>query len=271
MPDGNPPLGERASEGSPLAVALSPAAGRRALQEAVRRDGYAVCHGRLDDWGGEAGAEPDVREMLGPDWPRYRTAREPLVRARLLGSRRLLRYAVAVASGIEPGRVAVGRDGRGRPFLHRPAGLDVGISHTTDMLVVAVARGRRIGVDVEASDRSLLAAGLAERFCHPRELAELRGLPPAERNLRLVRLWTLKEAYTKALGVGLAHDFCRLRPRPGPRDDSWRLGRTAPGWLLRCDRVEGGFLIASALGPRDGQGDGTQEESNRVNHVSIHR
>ncbi|MEU8846214.1 4'-phosphopantetheinyl transferase superfamily protein [Streptomyces sp. NPDC048564] len=228
------------------------AVGWRAVHEAVLRHGYAVCHGRLDDWGSGGGMLSAVREVLGPDWPRYRTAREPLVRARLLGSRLLLRHAVAVVAGTAPDRVVVGRDGHGRPVLHRPAGLDVGISHTAGMLVVGVARGRRIGVDVEASDRSLLAPGLAEKFCHPEELAELCGLPPAERNLRLVRLWTLKEAYTKALGVGLAHDFSRLRLRPEPPDGGWRLDRTAGGWHLRCEQVAGRFVVASALGPEGG-------------------
>ncbi|MFE9446527.1 4'-phosphopantetheinyl transferase family protein [Streptomyces sp. NPDC006602] len=192
-----------------------------------------------------------AREVLGPDWSRYRTAREPLVRSRLLGSRLLLRHVVAVVAGTEPGRVVVGRDGDGRPFLHRPAGLDVGISHTAGMLVVGVARGRRIGVDVEASDRSLLAPGFAEKFCHPQELAELSGLRPAERNLRLVRLWTLKEAYTKALGVGLAHDFTHLRPRFEQGGGGWQLDPTAGGWYLRCEQV-GRFLVAGALGPEGG-------------------
>jgi 4'-phosphopantetheinyl transferase len=252
VPDGGPPAGSCPPDGGPLAVGPLPVADRRAVREAVRHQGHAVCHGRLGDWGTGAHAGSAVRAALGPDWNRYRTAREPLVRARLLGSRLLLRHLVAVVTGTDPGRVALGRDDRGRPMLLRPTGLDVSISHTSDLLVVGVARGRPIGVDVEASDRPLLADGLAERFCHPRELAELRDLPPAERNLALVRLWTLKEAYTKALGVGLAHDFRRLRPRPGPLDGTWRLGATAPRWQLRCDRVDGDFLIAEAVGPRCG-------------------
>ncbi|WP_411149187.1 4'-phosphopantetheinyl transferase family protein [Streptomyces sp. A30] len=242
--------------GGSLPVGRVPAAGRHAVREAVLRHGYAVCHGRLDEWGEGGGETVSVaREVLGPDWPRYRTAREPLVRARLLGSRLLLRHVVAAVAGTEPSRVVVGRDGNGRPVLHRPAGLDVGISHTAGMLVVGVARGRRIGVDVEASDRPLLAPGLAEKFCHPEELAELSGLPPAERNLRLVRLWTLKEAYTKALGVGLAHDFSSLRLRPEPRGEGWRLDRTTGGWHLHCEQV-GRFLVAGALGPERGWADG---------------
>ncbi|MER7571374.1 4'-phosphopantetheinyl transferase superfamily protein [Streptomyces sp. NPDC126514] len=208
--------------------------------------GHAVRLGRLAEWAWAPGALTE--DVLGPDRQRYRAAREPVVRARLLGSRLLLRHAVAVAAGTQPHRVTVDRDGRGRPVLRAPEGLDVSISHTVDVLVVGVARGRRIGVDVEASDRPLLAPGLAERFCHPQELAELGELPPAARNAALVRLWTLKEAYTKALGVGLAHDFRRLRPRPDP-GSGWWLDAAAPGWRLRCDRVLDRFLVARALGP----------------------
>ncbi|MGV9454896.1 4'-phosphopantetheinyl transferase family protein [Streptomyces sp. NPDC003635] len=173
---------------------------------------------------------------------------EHLGRARSSGARSLLRQVVAAAAATPQHRVRLDRDGHGRPVLRAPAGLDVSISHTADVLVVGVARGRRIGVDVEARDRPLLAPGLAEKICHPEELAELRDLPPAVRNTRLVRLWTLKEAYTKALGLGLAYDFTRLRPRLVP-ESGWWLERSAPGWRLRCDPLLDGFVVARALGP----------------------
>lgn len=208
---------------------------RKAVREAVRRHGYAVCHGRAGDWA-RATAGPAVAELLGADLARYRAAREPAVRERLSGSRALLRWAVAAAGGTAPERVRLGRDGRGRPVVHAPAGLDAGLSHTADVLVVGVARGRIVGVDVEARERSLL--DLAGRICHPRELAGLRGLPPGERNARLLRLWTLKEAYTKALGVGLAQDFTRVHAE-----------LVGGGWRLGCAETAGGLLVAVAVGP----------------------
>ncbi|MBQ1089979.1 4'-phosphopantetheinyl transferase superfamily protein [Streptomyces sp. B93] len=221
---------------------LSPGAegGWRAVAEGARRHGHVVCHGPLEEWARAAGCRP--RALLGADWPRYLTARDPAVRARLSGSRLLLRQVVAAVAGTAPERVRLERDPRGRPVLAAPGGLDVGISHTAGMLVVGVAHDRLIGVDVEARDRPLVAPGLAERFCHPDELARLHGLSPAERNARLVRLWTLKEAYTKALGVGLAADFRHL-------DVGGPTGGGAAGWRLRCDGVTGGFLVARALGP----------------------
>ncbi|MFI9341709.1 4'-phosphopantetheinyl transferase family protein [Streptomyces sp. NPDC052773] len=212
----------------------------RAVREAVRRHGYAVCHGRVADWARAAGPAPDVAGLLGADLPRYRAAREPAVRERLVGSRVLLRWAVAAAGGTAPERVRLGRDGRGRPVVRAPSGLDAGLAHTADTLVVGVACGRLIGVDVEARNRSLLT--LAGKICHPAELAELRGLPPGERNARLLRLWTLKEAYTKALGVGLARDFTSLHTELLGAD-----------WWLGCGEAAGGLLVAVAVGP-DGPG-----------------
>ncbi|WP_432041122.1 4'-phosphopantetheinyl transferase family protein [Streptomyces cadmiisoli] len=234
--------------GAGLPVAVTPrGAGWAQARAAAARYRHVVCHGRLADWAAADGPSPC--ELLGADWPRYRSAREPDVRARLMGSRLLLRGVVAAVAGTEPERVRLGRDGNGRPVVLAPPGLDAGLSHTAGVLVAGAAAGRRIGVDVEAASRCLLAPGLAGRFCHPRELAGLRQLPPRERNLALVRRWTLKEAYTKALGVGLAHDFTRLCPRPEQDGDGWTLGSGAPGWRLRCDEVDGGFLVARALGP----------------------
>ncbi|MER6349218.1 4'-phosphopantetheinyl transferase family protein [Streptomyces sp. NPDC001595] len=223
----------------------------RAIRDAVRRHGYAVCHGRSADWA--RAAAPPLADLLGADLSRWHAAREPAARDRLVGSRLLLRWAVAAAGGCAPDEVRLGRDARGRPVVCAPAGLDAGLSHTGDLLVVGVARGRLIGVDVEARGRSL--RDLAERICHPRESAELRRLPPAERETALVRLWTLKEAWTKALGVGLAQDLTRLDTRSPARSG----GRD--GWRLDCREIRGGFLVGVAVGPGGGTDSGSVGDS----------
>ncbi|MFF3325075.1 4'-phosphopantetheinyl transferase family protein [Streptomyces sp. NPDC002889] len=223
-----------------------------AVRENVRRHGYAVCHGRLADWASAPCAS--ARELLGADWSRYQATREPRSRARLFGSRLLLRQAVAAAGGADPAGVVLERDARGRPGVREPAGFDGAISHTAGLLLVGVARGFRIGVDVEEEDRSLLTPGLPEKVCHTRELAALRLLPYAERNRMLVRLWTLKEAYAKALGVGLGLDFpsVHFQPRRVGRDTTvWRCS-AAPDWHFQSGVVARHFVVAAAVGPGSG-------------------
>jgi amino acid adenylation domain-containing protein len=131
------------------------------------------------------------------------------------------------------------------------------LSHSDGWALVAVARGREVGVDVERC-RAELAAGIAERFFAPDEVAALAAQPPPRRAAMFFTLWTLKEAYAKARGAGLGRPLDRFsvrvddrgRVRLRDRDDAtarWSLRTLAPGagyagavaaagagWRLRC-------------------------------------
>jgi 4'-phosphopantetheinyl transferase len=73
---------------------------------------------------------------------------------------------------------------------------------------MAVCRHARVGVDVEKLGRVSLA--VAERHFSAAESAQLRALPPEAQPRRFVQLWTLKEAYLKAVGIGLAGGLGRM-------------------------------------------------------------
>lgn len=95
----------------------------------------------------------------------------------------------------------------GRPeILDRPAGtpdLRFNISHTDGLIACAVTIGREVGVDVEHIGRHL-THDIAGRFFAPDEVADLRGLPLQDQERVFFDYWTLKEAYIKARGFGLA-------------------------------------------------------------------
>lgn len=77
------------------------------------------------------------------------------------------------------------------------------LSHTTGLVAVAVTRGRAVGVDVERVDR-VVTDGIAERHFAPAEVAALQRLPRDVQARVFFEYWTLKEAYIKARGMGLA-------------------------------------------------------------------
>ncbi|MEW6319720.1 MAG: 4'-phosphopantetheinyl transferase superfamily protein [Acidobacteriota bacterium] len=95
----------------------------------------------------------------------------------------------------------------GRPELaDRPPGvadLRFNLSHTRGLVACALTVGRELGVDVEYVRRPV-THDVAERFFSAREAADLRALPEAERPSAFFDYWTLKEAYIKARGLGLA-------------------------------------------------------------------
>jgi 4'-phosphopantetheinyl transferase len=67
-----------------------------------------------------------------------------------------------------------------------------------------VARERNVGVDIELMDPNLVDESVLKRLLSPPERAALDALAPTARTDTIFRFWTLKEAYFKARGDGLA-------------------------------------------------------------------
>lgn len=101
------------------------------------------------------------------------------------------------------------RDARGRPQL-TGADLDCNWSHSGAWLLVALARGVRVGVDVEALRPRPRVMALAERYFTATEAAWLQAQDPSTRETDFVRLWCAKEAVLKAHGHGLSFGLQRL-------------------------------------------------------------
>ncbi len=94
----------------------------------------------------------------------------------------------------------------GRPRISGDAGreLDFNLTHTDGCIVVAVSRIEMPGVDIEALERTDDVIDLARQFFAPSEIVDLLKLEPALQRRRFFDLWTLKEAYLKARGLGLS-------------------------------------------------------------------
>lgn len=133
------------------------------------------------------GAEPDVVEVWFVPREGCHAARDAVV-ARSLG---------IAAAGVG---WSVSRNGR--PELRNAGGLDCNLSHTGAVAAIALARGRRVGVDVETVRRDTPVGRLAQRF-FPADQAGHVGADPE----RYYRLWTRKEACVKAVGGRMAQSL----------------------------------------------------------------
>src|SRR6185503_2215825 len=78
------------------------------------------------------------------------------------------------------------------------------LSNTEGLIACLVADDREIGVDVEDLERRGETVAIADRFFSPLEVAALRAVPEERQRARFFDYWTLKEAYIKARGMGLA-------------------------------------------------------------------
>jgi 4'-phosphopantetheinyl transferase len=131
--------------------------------------------------------------------------------------RAALRWILAARLGIDPADVPIQRGLRGRPQLAPPTALDFNVSNTRGIALIAVCDtpGVRVGVDVEHADRAVHHSGLARKFLSAREQSNLVG-DDDRRRQTFLRLWTCKEAMSKATGDALSAPFRRLDVELGP-------------------------------------------------------
>lgn len=210
---------------------------------------------RYEDW-----LSADERER----WRRFRFARD---RDRYLLARGLQRSVLS--RYVPPRHESTWRfepNAHGRPFIcaeqqlqgHAP--LHFNLSHTRGLVVLAVACTHEVGVDVEPLDRDGPHLKMADRFFAPSEAEALRALVGAAAHRdRFIELWTLKESYIKARGMGLAlpldsfafgldmADQIGFRTWPSAADESkgWRFGLLEYGNTHRVALALRDFRVAT--------------------------
>ncbi|GGO59857.1 4'-phosphopantetheinyl transferase family protein [Streptomyces lasiicapitis] len=236
----------------------------------VRRElaerGSVVVFARLDDWLSDfqpdtdtdgtgadtgSGAGSALPALLGRDWERFAQMTNEDVRGRFLASRLLLKYAAAAVLEARPADIDLAYKPGGRPYLRGCDQVDISLSHTADLLVVGITRRGWIGVDAELSSRRLRGSAVERQICTPHETELLAQAGEQARNTALVRLWTLKEAYSKAIGQGLRFRFTEFGFAPGARRVQVLRPDGTPGsgdeWSFCTWSVAGQYTVSVAL------------------------
>jgi 4'-phosphopantetheinyl transferase len=122
----------------------------------------------------------------------------------------LLRSVLSVHAAGSPDTWRFVTGSAGKPAVAFPAAsrdLSFNLCHARRRVGVAVASGREVGIDVEDAARAGALEELVHLFLSPSETGELHSVPPERRRERLLSWWTLKEAFVKARGTGLALDL----------------------------------------------------------------
>ncbi len=123
--------------------------------------------------------------------------------------------------GAAPGELRFATAADGKPRLLAGRGIEFNLTHSAGLVLLAVARERPVGIDVERLRPSMDVLGVARLALPPAEAAALAALAdPGERRAAFFRCWTRKEAYLKA----------RAEALPGPASgDPGEAGR----WRIR--------------------------------------
>ncbi|MFF3468949.1 4'-phosphopantetheinyl transferase family protein [Streptomyces sp. NPDC001984] len=217
------------------------------VRERIEESGRAVVHTAWGQWLTAALLDPGLRALLGRDWPRYRQHPAPAGRLSFAVSRVVVKYTAAAALEVPADRLDLAYLPGGRPVLRGlGAGLQVSLTHTDELIVVGVSRAGAVGVDAEPAGRRVSFDLLREQVCTAGEAELIAALPEGERTEQFLRLWTLKEAYTKALGHGLRRRFSAFGFCWDRAGQAVLVGDTAGEWTFATHLVQGRFLVSEA-------------------------
>jgi 4'-phosphopantetheinyl transferase len=175
-------------------------------------------------------------ELRLPADERRRAARFRVgeARQRFVLARTMLRRELGEMLRTDPKTLNFGVSERGKPYLVRPETPEppkFNLSHSRGVVAVVVAH-TEIGIDVEGLRHITRAAQLARRFFSAGERAVVLAADGAARDRAFLRIWTQKEAYLKATGLGVGMPLNEVETEPDP---------TAPRRILAVagDRDEG--------------------------------
>lgn len=141
---------------------------------------------------------------------RFRRLQLPRRRQHYLMGKVFTRQVLSRYSALAPDAWQFVENAYGKPAIANPlpddaaAPLCFNLSHSRQRFVLAVSRVAATGVDVEYCARKRRVSRLTQRYFTRAEANWLLGLPSGQQQEAFYQLWTLKEAYMKARGLGQA-------------------------------------------------------------------
>lgn len=143
--------------------------------------------------------------------------RDEELKKRALLARALVRTTIAryqINSEISPRSLKFRKNIHGKPEVdwqnsgyQRSLPLHFNISHTSSLIACGVTNSSPIGIDVEEKHREIKhnIMSFARRYFSNHEIQLLASIEdPTVQQQEFMKLWTLKEAYVKALGRGFS-------------------------------------------------------------------
>lgn len=191
----------------------------------------------------------DPDELINADRFRRITTRNQHVVGRAM-ARRLLGDTNVAPQTIQ---FAEGQYGKPQVVLPSAAKQPFNIAHTDGLVLCGIANQHveLVGVDVESIHRRT-STDLAERYFSAPEVKFLRSQPAEQQKYFFLRIWTLKEAFIKAIGTGLHTPLADFAfddidsPCPTIRFLASNLDDSR-NWSFVCSQPRKGFIAAAAV------------------------
>ncbi len=138
-------------------------------------------------------------------------------RRRYVSSHGKLRLILSEYLGMPPENISYAEQAFGKPVIVTKGmehDVKFNLAHSENKMLAAVGLDIRIGVDIEVWNPKIDGASIANICFAETERCFWNGLPKSSKDEFFYRLWTRKESFVKAVGVGLGLDVSTVVSPP---------------------------------------------------------
>lgn len=216
---------------------------------------FELNHGIVDVWTLEnAQVRPGIEYMFQvldlSDRYRADFYKDQTTCTNFIISRAFLKLLITNYTGIPVNEQKIIKNAFGKPEL---PGCDVlfNISRSNGIAVLAFCRRKEIGIDIEDTSQLKVSSDLIDKVFSPSEKAKLAQLEQRKYSECFFHVWTQKEAYLKAVGVGLSQEMREVSVSVIPSDPhilTDMSGKKIHDWKLFTHNLFGSFEMAICAG-----------------------
>jgi len=163
-------------------------------------------------------------------------------RGKFIGARAGLRIILSKYLDLRPEEIVFCYTEHGKPLIdskHNTSSINFNLSHSNNHALYAIAQNRRVGVDIEHMRQIRKADRIIQKHFSPQEADYYHTHPANKKQEAFFKLWTRKEAYTKAKGIGIRMPRNQIELSLVPTETDTELG-----WRINELKVETGYVAA---------------------------
>lgn len=135
-------------------------------------------------------------------------------RQQFIAAHAALRAMLGRYCGQRPHELVIQKANAGKPFLPDHPFLRFNLTHSYGRALIAIAKNRDVGIDLEKVRREVNVENLARRFFSVRDQKFIENGEPSQKHERFLQVWVAREAVFKAEGRGITfplyHDHVEL-------------------------------------------------------------
>lgn len=134
------------------------------------------------------------------------------LKRRFIVSQGTLRLLLGKYLKIKPESIIFERSKYGKPYVKNlSTNIKFNLSHAHNFALFAFSLKHEVGVDIELVRKNFIIDEISQRFFHPSETKSLLALPKTRRPAAFFNCWVKKEAFIKAIGLGLFYALNKFK------------------------------------------------------------